>query len=114
MGFVHGQQSYFDIVQGIFKRYRFQPLGRNVKKPEMAVYCPVQDIGYRLIIQARVDGGRRDAPFFKLENLVFHQGDQRRNDHAYPFHHQPRNLETDGFTATCRQNGQGVSAGQNI
>ena len=45
-------------------------------------------------------------------HLVFHQGDQRADDHRYPIEHQRGELVTKRFAAASGHDNQGVAAAQ--
>ena len=106
---VHNQERHRDALADIQKIRRQQALRRNVDqtvnaRPDVADYLPVLRRGQRA-----VDIRRADARLDQRFHLIFHQGNQRRNDNGYPFRQQRRDLIAKRFSRAGRHHAQYVT-----
>ena len=87
-----------------------QPLRRHVEQP----VAPLAQAGRhrRLLVRAEraVVERRRHAVADERVDLILHQRDERRDDHAQPRPHQRRRLEAERLAAAGRQHDDRVAA----
>ena len=92
VGFVNGQKRDVHPHDAQAERLGGQSFRRDVEEFHVAVdavvQCDVDGPGR----EARMDRHGRDAPCPEAIDLVFHQGDERRDDDAHAFAGEGRNL----------------------
>ena len=114
MGFVDGQQG--DLHAG---KQREQAWGQegfrgHVEQTTLASPHTRHILLVRLRRERAVQEQGRDAGSAQLLDLVFHQGDERRDDHREPVEQQGRDLVTERLAAAGGHDRQRVAPGQNI
>ena len=110
MAFVHGYQVDVHPAQLGAEDVGVQPFGRDVEELVTAEDGVFQRGDYLLPVHAGVDGQGADAPVAQVLHLVFHQGDEGRDDEAHALARQGRHLEGDGLAAARGHQAQRVFA----
>ena len=108
---VDGQQADAHGTELRAEAFGGEAFGREVEELVVAEDAVVElgvDLGRG---HAHVDGCGLDAASAQVVHLVFHQGDERRDDEAEPVHGQRGNLEGERFAAAGGHEGEGVSSG---
>jgi len=112
MGFVHCQQARTHAPHERAER-RLQSLGRGIDQFEFATqdrgHAPAALVG----LQAGIDKGRAQAKLGQGVDLVFHQGNERRDDQGGAAQKPRRNLEGDRLTRARGHDAHAVAAGEN-
>ena len=117
VGLIHRQSHQAALTGMAFQHlsggFALQSLRRQVKQAKGFITQP----GHRLLTAFRRQTGmqtsRSNAPPLQLQNLILHQGHQRRDHHHQSPADQRRQLITKGLTTACREHSQGVAPGQN-
>ena len=91
MRLIHRHQPDAQCLHIFPEQGGFQPLGRNVEKPEITMTGIFQRTAHFLVMHARMYEQGLDAPLTEVRHLVFHQGDER----AY---HQADAIQREGGT----------------
>jgi hypothetical protein len=89
-----------------------QPFGRYEQEPQLARRGERAQLGARVDREIRMCSGGRDAVQAQAGDLVLHQRDQRRDDHAESVVHERRQLVTQRLAAAGRQHDERVAAVQ--
>ena len=105
---VYGNEVDLHLFDAGAGQVAHQAFGRKVQELDFAVYTIVQQAVDVAVGHARVDSEGWDAFFLQVLHLVFHQGNQGRNDDADAGLAQGRHLKTNRFAASGRQQRQGV------
>jgi hypothetical protein len=87
-----------------------EPLRSREEQPQFPRGEPVADLQAFVLRQAGVDRGGRVADRLERIDLVFHQGDQRRDDHVGRFAHQRRQLIAEAFSPAGRHDDERIAA----
>ena len=76
------------------------------------MYAVIKRNVYFVVVHARVDGRRRNTAPFELRHLVFHEGNERRNNHANAFLRQHGQLKTQRLATARGQQRQRIAPRQ--
>ena len=114
MRFIYDDEVHIHPAQPRLEQFGAQALGRNVKEFIVAVNGVVEGDVDLAIRHSGIDGQSRNPAVAQILDLVFHQGDERRNHQADPGAHHRRHLETDGLPAPGRQDRQHIPPGQRL
>ena len=111
MGLVHGDHGDLLLLHEAQKALVFQPLRGDVQElvhplPELPAGLPIGCLIQRAVVQ-----GRRDARAVERRHLVFHQGDEGRDDQRQTRQEQRRDLITHGLAAPGGHDAQDVPPG---
>src|SRR5258706_9186312 len=112
--FVDGEELDVPRLQVGKKSREHQPLRRDVKQPEFAVVQPTQTSARFASVEGGIEEGRRDAAGLHGIDLIFHQGDQRRNDDGQSGPSERGQLKTKRLPAAGGQESEDVLARQRI
>ncbi len=98
--FVDGKQGNLEVLQERQHAWLDQTLRGEVEHFDFAQTDAVGQVALLLGAEGRVECSGRYAQFIQRRNLVVHQRDEWRHDHAQPVAQQPRHLKTQGLAAT--------------
>ena len=110
MRLVNGYEVYLHPFYANTHSFGSKPFGREVQEFGVAMHTVVEGKVYLAVVHARIDGYGFDAPAFEILHLVFHEGDEGRNDKAQTFVGKGGHLEANGFAAAGGQQCKGVVA----
>ena len=108
---VDGQQADVHGAELRQEALRGEAFGREVEELVVAEDAVVElrvDLGRG---HAHVDSRGLDATSAQVVHLVFHQGDEWRDDEAQPVHGQSRDLESERLAASGRHERERVTSG---
>ena len=108
MGLIYDYITDIQDFQVGPKQERPQPLGTQVEELVSPVGGIVQGQVNFLPAHSGMHRNGFDTPLLEVLDLVFHQGDQRRDHEGEPVGHQARNLETDRLPSTGRKHREHV------
>ena len=113
MGFVDDRQRDLHPLQGAQEAVVAEALRGDVDQLGRAVANLVQPVLGFLERQGAVDHGRAGAHARRQRfELIFHQGDQRRDDDGHPGQQHGRELEGERFAGAGRHDAEGIDPGQ--
>jgi hypothetical protein len=111
---VDREQRDARIVEQVEAALRHQALGRHVDQVDFAGAHQAFDAQRFLEGLGRIQEGRAHADFFQRIDLVLHQRDQRRDDHAHALAQQRGDLVAQRLAAAGRHQDQGVAAAGDV
>ena len=111
---VDGEQRHRAAVEQPQGGLGPQPFGRQVEQVELAVQEGVLDPAALVGILGRVEEARPHAEHGQRVNLVLHERDQRRDDHAGAFADQRGDLVAQRLAAAGRHQRDRVAAGADV
>ena len=85
VGFIYRDEAHLHVTKLDLENLRREAFRRHIQyldTTEDAVLKGLYDLAPRLV---GIDGIGEDTPFSQVENLVFHQGDERSDDDAHAF-----------------------------
>ena len=85
---------------------------REIEQPELPSDNPADALAHLCRVERAVEECGRDAAACEPVDLVFHQGDERRDHHGQAARDQRRDLVTDGFATARGQYGKRVATGE--
>ena len=114
MGFINGDEGNPVLLYQFHSAIGHETFGGHIQQ--------VQFTGSKLLVylacfrwnECGVQAGRTDIILFQVINLVFHQGDQRRNNNGRAGAYQGGDLITHGLAATGGHQGQGIATADNL
>ena len=96
------------------KAWKGQAFGGNVKKLDFALTGSVLDQRRFFGIQSAIEQFCRDTVGSQAVDLVFHQGDERRDHQSEPFKAKGWELIAEGLAAPGGHQNQGVVPGKHL
>ena len=111
---VDGEQRDRAAVEQPQRRFGAQPLRRQVEQVQLAVHERVLDAPPRIGILGRVEEARFHAEHVQRVDLILHEGDQRRDDHAGALAHLRGDLIAQRLAAAGRHERDRVAAGADV
>ena len=114
VGFVDGDKARLYGVQKVNEPWYHQAFRRDVEDVQAAVICVhlhAADFGLR---HGAVDESGPDALGPERVDLVFHQGDQRRDYQGYAVEQHRRKLVADGLATARRHEHQRIAPGEHV
>jgi hypothetical protein len=111
---VDGEQRDRAAVEQPQRRFGAEPLRRQVEQVQLAVHERVLDAPPRIGILGRVEEARLHAEHVQRVDLVLHEGDQRRDDHAGALAHLRGDLIAQRLAAAGRHERDRVAAGADV
>ena len=112
MRFVHGEQPDIEFRQRRQHALCHQPFGRHIQQARLPRRRAAPRCDIVLAAARGIDGIGGNARKFEGGDLVFHQGDQWRDDDGQAAGDQRRYLETERFARSGRHDGQDIAARQ--
>ena len=113
MGFINCDEAHGNALELLKKQRTAEALGRDIEQLEPAKDCILQRRDNLAARHGGIDGRRLDAIGLKMGHLIFHQGDQWRDDYADAISSQGWYLEGDGLSTTRRHQSQRVVSAAN-
>ena len=114
MGFIDGQKSWTQLFEQRLKIRREQSLGGDIEQ----ALKPIVQFGHHLPLHSRrkrtVEKRGGNVLIAELLDLIFHEGNQRRDDHGQPAAHDGRKLETKAFPRAGGHDAEDIAAGQDV
>ena len=112
MGLVYRDKTHLHVGQLEAKELRVDAFGRKIEE-----FVLTEDDVVELTVdffagESRVDGRGLDVSAPQVLDLVFHQGDERRDDQTSALHHEGRHLEGDAFSSAGGHQPECVVAGE--
>ena len=111
---VDGEQRDRAAVEQPQRGFGPQPLRRQVEQVELAVHERVLDPAPLVGVLRRVEESRPHAEHGQRVDLILHERDQRRDDHAGALAHQRRDLVAQRLAAAGRHQRDRVPAGADV
>ena len=113
MGFINCDEAHGNALELLKKQRTAETLRRDIEQLQPAKDGILQRRDNLAARHGGIDCRRLDAVGLKVGHLIFHQGDQRRDDNADAIGREGRYLKGDGLTTTCRHQSQRVVAAAN-
>jgi len=107
---VDGKQGNPQALQESQHARLHQALRSQVEKLDLPGTDTLGDLALLVGTQCRVECHGRHAQFIEGRDLVFHQGDQRRDHHCQAFAQQARHLIAQRLAAAGGHQHQGIGA----
>ena len=108
--FVNRQRGHVPRTQIVLPIIEHQALGRRVEQADFAVVQAAKTGSGFDGVQRGIKKGRSDAGGLELIDLIFHQRDERRDNHGEPLAKQCGKLEAKGLPASRREEREDVTA----
>ena len=111
---VHDDEGDVQDGKVVLEQPGLDALGGDIQELVVAVGRVVQRQVHFAAVHPGMDGDGPDPPGSEVLDLVLHQGDEGCHHQREAVPHQGRNLETHGFPAAGREDGEDVAARERL
>lgn len=113
VGFIDGEERQFHLGEAGPEFFVGESFGGNVEELDGSIFEVPVEGGDLVSREGGIEAGGRDALGNQRVDLVFHQGDEGRDDKGEAIEKQGGELITERFSATCWENSKRRAVGEN-
>ena len=110
MRFVHGEQGDGQGREGADKAFALKPLGRDVDEPKLAARHAADAVVHVRLADRGIDERGGNLFLDQTVHLIFHERDERGDDHRDAFEHQGGQLVAERLAAARGHDDERVPA----
>ena len=110
MGLVDGDEAHLHVAELLLEQVGADAFRRNVEQLHAAQHRIVEHLQNVGVCHAGIDGRRLDAAVAQMTHLVFHQGNEGRDNKGHAGKHEGGNLEGERLASACWHESQCVAA----